>query len=88
MQRDYQGQDGRMAYKEQVAIDENNNLDYRSTYGGNCVYGDWGDWEGEKAALRFIFGDLPISQGLVKKLKSDLKKARELKEDEFNMNCY
>lgn len=88
LQRDFQGQDSWGAFIEQVTIDEHKNLDYRRTEGGNCEYGEWEEWEGEKGALSFIFGEIKPSKTLIEALKTDLSKAPELKENEFNMECY
>jgi hypothetical protein len=88
LQRDFKGQDSWMAYKEQVAIDENNNLDYRRTNGGICGYGDWREWKGEKAAIEFVFGDLPVTDKLLNEFKKVCQKATELKGETFNLGCY
>tara|TARA_R110002074_G_scaffold237645_1_gene409602 strand:+ start:789 stop:1070 length:282 start_codon:yes stop_codon:yes gene_type:complete len=88
LQRDFQGQDSWGAFIEQVTIDEDKNLDYRCTKGGNCEYGDWQEWKGEEGALSFIFGEIKPSKALIKALKVDLSKAPELKEGECNMDCY
>lgn len=88
LQRDFQGQDSWMAYKEQVTIDENNNLDYRRTDGGNCEYGDWREWEGEKEAIKFVFGNLPVTDKLLNEFKKVCQKAPELKDETFNLGCY
>ncbi len=88
LQRDYQGQDSWGSFIEQVTIDENKNLDYRRTEGGNCEYGVWQEWEGEQRALFFIFGKIKPSKELIKAIKTDLSKATELKERELNMDCY
>lgn len=88
LQRDVNGQDGWGAFIEQVTIDENKNLDYRSTKGGNCSYGAWEEWKGEEAALYFIFGEIKPSKELIKALKTDLSKAPELEEGECNMVRY
>ena len=88
MQRDFQGQDSWDAYKEQVAIDEKRNLYYRRSEGGNCEYGDWKKWEGEKAALNFVFGEVPLTDNLIAEFKNCLINAPELKDEEFNMDGY
>ncbi len=88
LQREYQGQDSWMAYKEQVTIDKDNNLDYRRTEGGNCEFGEWQPFRGEKKALNFIFGNITVTESLINSLKECLSKQIELKDDEFNMECY
>ncbi len=88
MQGDFQGQDSWGAFKEQVVIDENNNLDYRRTMGGNCEYGKWKEYEGEIAAIKFIFGDFPVSEDTIESFKKDCIKFGGLKDDEFNRDGY
>ena len=88
LQRKFDGQDRYGAYKEQVTIDEKFNLDYRQTEGGNCEYGAWMDFEGEKAAIRFVFGDLPVSDELLIEFKKVCQDARELGEWDFNAGDY
>jgi hypothetical protein len=88
LQRQFQGQDSWGAFKEQVTIDENNNLDYRMTEGGNCCFGNWEDYQGEEMALRFIFGEINLTSELIIATKNCLQNQKELKDDEFNMDGY
>jgi len=89
LQRDFQGQDSWGAYLQQVTIDtETKALNYRLTEGGNCCYGDWEGWQGEQRALEFVFGDLPLSESLINEFKEVCLKARDLSNEECNMDNY
>ena len=88
LQRSWYGHDGWGSYKERVTINENNELDYSITEGGNCEWGEWTQGQGEKKALDFIFGELPLSETLILEFKKVCQAAPKLEEEEFNMDNY
>lgn len=75
-------------FKENVAIDENNEIYYRRTDGGNCEAGKWNEWKGEKEALEFIFGDVNISKKLITELKKCFASSKKLSDRDLNMDGY
>lgn len=88
LQREFYGQDCLGQQKFQVTIDDDYNLNYRETKGGNCEFGDWLDYEGEKRALEFIFGNLPLTKTFINEFKKVCLKADEVNENSSNMDNY
>lgn len=88
MQRNFHGRDSWGTFKEQVAIDKQGKLFYRQFEEGICEHGDWSEWEGEKSALNFIFGELSLTNTLITEFKNCLLSAPELKDEHYNMKCY
>jgi hypothetical protein len=79
LRRDFQGQDRWGAFIEEVAID-GSCLTYRRSTGGNSSYGEEGPWQGEKAALTFIFGPVKVTRELRANLFAALLKLPDLPE--------
>ncbi len=88
LQRNFTGNDGWNSFKEIVTIDEERNLNYRSTEGGNNKFGRWKKWKDERRALQFIFGDIELSKKTIEAFKDDCMKHRGLDKKEYNMDCY
>jgi hypothetical protein len=59
LRRGFEGQDSWGAYIEEVGIDDQGNLAYRRSDGGNCHWGNYKDWEPESKAIEFLLGPLP-----------------------------
>lgn len=72
----------------QLAIDADSNLYYRTTRPENDEYGDWNDWESESEAVKFVFGDLPVTENLLFEFKKVCQKAPEVIGENFNYGGY
>jgi hypothetical protein len=84
LRREWQGQDSWGAFLEEVGLDENGEIRYRKSDGGNCHFGNWEEWQHESAALEFMLGPIDVIPTMRAHVYVALSLLPDLKEVELN----
>lgn len=84
MRRSFFGQDGWGAFTEEVAVSQYGRLGYRRVFDGK----ESAQWQGEAAALEFVFGTITVSAALRDAFVACLREAPTLGDGHCNMEEY